>query len=330
MKPTSVIFLILAAILIVSGVIVCFIANGIAKNDGVELFCDYVDGTGNAVTEYDISGKKITRINIDLKDVDVNVVGNSAKTFIKVENYPNKAYEYWVTDGTINFKPAGILSIFTSFRINESGFGFNGLRHYLGLGKYKDMQKTITIYLSPDDQMTSIDVNVRSGNVKISDLSVFSSCKVNVTSGKITLDRVGGNAEAEITCASGGLVFEGCTLKNTVANVTESGTIDCLLSIQHSFTLKCDTGNVYLDSSKCGTEYYGVYPSSEIVINKPSEGGEDKEPDEKPQEGSDDKKDDAGKENEGKEDEKTVSGDKLPVEFRGNVKIGDIRVNVAH
>ncbi len=307
MKPTSVIFLILAAVLIVGGIVLCFIAGGLAAGADIELFCDYVDENGNAVTEHDIAGKSVSSINMDLDNAVVNIIGGAEKSYIKVENFPDKAYEFWLTAGEINFKETDALSIFTSFRINESGFGFDGLRHYLALNKYKDKDSVINIYLAATENITDINVSVDNGEVNVSSLDVVSAIDITVGDGKVTLNNVNSEGKANIVGENAILSFDSCNIADTIADVNQSGTINCTLAIQHIFTLNCaSSGNVYLDSVKANAQFTGVYPEEPIVLPVQDT----------PETGEADTNTPA--------DAEVVT----PVSFKGDVEHGDIKISV--
>ena len=307
MKPTSVIFLILAAILIVGGVVLCLVSGALASGADIELFCDYVDENGNAVTEHDISGKSISSVKIDLDSAIINIRGGSEKSYVKVENFPDKAYEFWLTAGELNIKDIHALSIFSSFRINESGFGFDGLRHYLALNKYEDKDNVINIYLSANDIITDLDIDVNKGEINIYDLGVLTELDLNVNDGKINLVSVESAGKATVTGNNAVLTFDGCDIADTVANVKENGTINCDIILQHVFTLDCvSSGNVYLDSVKANAQYSGVYPAEPIILpvtEDTAEGEETTEPSDAEEE-------------------------ILPVSFKGDVNHGDIKISV--
>lgn len=309
MKPTSVIFLILAAILVIAGLVLCLVSGAMASGADIELFCDYVDENGNAVTEHDISGKSVSAIKIDLDSAIINIHGGSEKSYVKVENFPDKAYEFWLTAGELNFKDTHALSIFSSFRINESGFGFDGLRHYLALNKYEDKDNVIDIYLSAKDNITTLDIDVDEGEVNVYDLSVLTEINLNVNDGKINLVSVNSAGKANVTGNNATLSFDGCNIADTVANVKENGTINCNVILQHVFTLDCvSSGNVYLDSVKANAQYSGVYPAEPIIIPTPEA--------------------DATTDEEAAESSGTESEEVLPVSFKGDVNHGDIKITV--
>lgn len=309
MKPTSVIFIIISGVLILAGVIVCCVAGFMASGQDIELYCDYVDETGNAVTEHEINGKNLSSINIDVEKAIVNIYGNSPKSYVKVENYPDKAYDLWLTAGDLNIEDADANSIFSSLRINESGFGFDGLRHYLALGKYKNKDRVINIYLSEKDNLSDIKIDLESGNVFMKDFNVSASLDIDVDDGNVTLQNITSDGKANIHGENSVFTFDCCDIFDTIADISETGTINCILKLQHIFTLNCtSSGNVYLDDVKANAEFSGVYPEVPIIIPvqpvAPVEGEEAVE--------------------EAPAEDEVVT----PVSFKGDVKYGDIKISV--
>lgn len=332
MKPTSIVFLILSAILIVSGIIICFIAGGIAKNDNVELYVDYIDDAGNAVIEQDLSGKKLSDLSINIKEADISIVGNSAKSYVKIENIPTKAYDFWITDGVLTIKDANLLSVFSSFRISESGFGFTGLRHYLALGKYKGMPRKITVYLERGKTLSTLDITLEKGEISFTDIEVRSALSVDSSEGGISLNNLTSPGVVKISCGTGDIKFDKCMMSSANAEIKEKGSIECLIDMQYSFALKCVSGGVYLDSVKAGSDYSGLYPAEalerKINVDDPDETEENGESAEtKDNKDSSDKKDNDKKDKKDK-DEKEDEEEPAPRMFVGRVNLGDIKVTV--
>ena len=353
MKPTSIIFLILSAILIVSGIIVCVVAGAIAKSDNIELYVDYIDDNGNAVVEYDLSGKKVSDVNIVLKRANINVIGDSEKTYVEIDNYPTKAYDYVVSDGTISMKDANLFSIFSSFRINESGFGFTGLRHYLALGKYKDMPRSVNVHLAKGSILHSINISVEEGDVTLSGVDLRAECTVTVGQGNAYLDDVTCPDILKVTCETGDISFNRCMVASTNADVTEKGNITCGIDMQYSFAVRSLSGGVYLDSVNNGSDFSGLYPTYAFERQEHKEEPDDTaEPAETGESGetaqteettaestSDDKKDDTSDETTDEKDAETTAAEPETTEpeeeisisqrlFVGRVKLGDIKIEI--
>ena len=58
MKPTSIVFLVVAVLLIIGGMITCSVAKNIAETDGYSLFHETEDGT--SYRQYEFTDKPVT------------------------------------------------------------------------------------------------------------------------------------------------------------------------------------------------------------------------------------------------------------------------------
>ena len=65
MKPTSIIFLIVAAALILCGTVTCAVASAQAKAQDIALF-ENSDADGNYVAQYAVTGSSVNRIDLRL------------------------------------------------------------------------------------------------------------------------------------------------------------------------------------------------------------------------------------------------------------------------
>ena len=330
MKSASIVSIILAVILIIIGVVICIIAGSMAeKQEGVYLYADRMSPDGDAINDYSLDGKNLNAISIDLKRANVNVIGNSDKSRVEVVDYPSKAYDYWVGDGTVHFKDATPLSLFTNIRISESGFGFTGLRHYLNLGAYKDKPRVINIYLAKGEILASTDIKIGTGYVTVTDVSSVATCNVTVENGNLTATNVISDGKATLNVANGDVELVHCRIREAVCAITEKGDLVSKIDFQHSLTLKCLGGTVFFDGEDKGAEFSGVYPSKPVELapepaqtesETPAE-GEAAAPDaEKPAEGGEGESD-------GKPDDKTPASE-FPMILKADVKIGDIKISV--
>ena len=74
MKPRSIIFLIVAAVLIVAGIIVCAVGSAGAKSDGIDIYSYSYDENDRTVTEVDISNEAIGKISLELGSCSVRMI----------------------------------------------------------------------------------------------------------------------------------------------------------------------------------------------------------------------------------------------------------------
>ena len=331
MRSASIISLILAAVLIVVGVIICVIAGNMASKDpSLDLYADRIDADGDAVNVYSLEGKNAKNIVIDLKRAHVNVIGGADRSRVEVVNYPSKAYDYWVSDGTVHIKDATVWSIFTNIRISESGFGFTGLRHYLNLGAYKDKVRVINIYLSAGDRLSAVDIDLDNGDVSLSDISPLTTCDVAVANGSVSMVNVTGEGKATVSAGTGGIEMVHCRVKESVLSITGQGDITAKIDYQHSFTLETLGGEIKLDGESVGGQYSGVYPSKPVVIaaEEPAQTGEEAAGDGQSAEGGDGSADDAQASDDSDSSAPETEKSALPMIVKADVKIGDIIITV--
>ncbi|MBQ4349683.1 MAG: hypothetical protein II768_00325, partial [Clostridia bacterium] len=74
MKPTSIISLIVAVLLVIVGLVTCFIAQNMAQSNGEQLFADHVDG--NTSISEEINLDNLERISVVFSSGRINIYGN--------------------------------------------------------------------------------------------------------------------------------------------------------------------------------------------------------------------------------------------------------------
>ena len=99
MKLGSIVGLIIAAILVVTGSILCIVGASNAKSEGRELFMQ-VDADGTRYVQ-DIS-TEVTKLSIDCKDTSITVNGNAERSYIEFRNFNPNRYSVSATANTFN------------------------------------------------------------------------------------------------------------------------------------------------------------------------------------------------------------------------------------
>ena len=74
MKPASIISLVIAVLLVVVGLVSCFIAQNMAKANGEYLFAE--DRGADSVYTVDLTDSEISKIELIASKVQVNIYGN--------------------------------------------------------------------------------------------------------------------------------------------------------------------------------------------------------------------------------------------------------------
>lgn len=263
MKPTSIIFLILAAILIVAGIILCIIGGAIAGADDVEILCEYTDEEGNDITDHSLAEYSLTSINIDFENANVNIIGQSAESKIEFKNINFAKYDFTINKKKLSLESINPLDVSSIIKFRENEGGFDGLRHYLHLGKYKDDVSEVTIYLTADQMIDDINISVKNGDIKIT--------------------KMGNSPTYNLTAKNGNVVFESTTTESSIKADVEKGnftfnrsnafSIDLIVNNgngkfitdrQFNYTCVCEAGNIFLDEENAGDTAPGVYPEIKV------------------------------------------------------------------
>lgn len=317
-KPTSIVFMIIAGVLIISGVVLCIVGGSMAKKQNVELFAENRDEAGNAVSCRSLGGGTVKSLSIDLDGGKIKLIGGAKKNEVRLINYAENSFDYSVTGNEMVLKEAGI---FTAFNfISEAGGNFNGLRHYLVMNRFKDEDKVVEVYIS--DTMTSlakVDIKLEKGDVSVEGFNIDCSCNISVGEGNVIVKETESKGKYDIEIANGDIIYENAMVSETEADVTENGNISCVIDTQYSFTLETKIGMIFLEGENIGKSYGGVYPAKPI---KKEEITKKEDTEEKDTEKDTEKQD---TENGDPETEKEPKN-KLPMIFFGKTVGGDITV----
>ena len=87
MKKSTIIFLIISVVLIITGIILCVVGNAKSVSEGSKLFRQVKDENGNLVETIDLSEEVLNKININVPNANVNVYGNSEKRYVEIINF---------------------------------------------------------------------------------------------------------------------------------------------------------------------------------------------------------------------------------------------------
>ena len=161
MKPTSIISLIVAVLLVIVGLVTCFIAQNMAQSNGEQLFADNVNG--NISISEEINLDNLERISVVFSTGKVNVYGNcdtpgadhySDVSKIELVNFKENYYTLTRSSNLLSFDETGDIKSMLKFW--ENGFSFKGMRYILNLEQIKsffrpeeeEKDKQINIYLT--------------------------------------------------------------------------------------------------------------------------------------------------------------------------------------
>lgn len=283
MKPTSIIFLILAAILIVTGIVVCLVSGSIARSNNTDLLCDKIDADGNAVTEESFDDASIKTVEISMEDVHVNIIGKSDRSYIEFKNINPVKYQWKIANGKLTVDTVSPFDISFSF-LKEKGSGMVGLRNYLHLNAYENKTAEVNIYFAGDKSISQLSANVKNGDVTLRNATFNCAYDLKTENGNITLENVKTERESVINTKKGNLTCTNCSLKaigkdsdGKKNSVIENGNVVFTTSEPYQYDVKCIAGHVILDGEIKDNAWHGLYPEGYVFDTQDSEEDEQTE-----------------------------------------------------
>ena len=198
MKLSSWIFLVISALMIVSGVFLCNYARSNAPSD------EAIDGyttseDGQSFLELDYSKQRVATISLNLKGCDVEIRGGSKEAKVELIGFKPNSYIANVTNKTI--KVSNQLSIMDYFSLDGSGVAFAGVWRTLlsFMGEQKEETPQVLVYIPADQDIKQFNLT-------------FDNCTVNMVNltGKTEYSIVSNKSKIDINTLSASIVDASC------------------------------------------------------------------------------------------------------------------------
>lgn len=197
MKPTSVIFLIVAILLACVGFLLCMTATSLATEQGIGLFSQVGDADDNYVHTETFSEEELKKIVVKVSDVKVNVIGGAEESRVELVNFMNSSYQVQAGRSTLQISDnAGISGIIDleNFKIN-----FNGFRDYLHyIFDRTEREKSLNIYLTDSADLVNFNITSTTGDITISDLATDCDYKIVIENGVVSLTDISTDSSVQI------------------------------------------------------------------------------------------------------------------------------------
>ncbi len=184
MKLGTIVGIVFSCLLIIGGIVLCSVGISMAEENGQSLYIQKdKDGTYHRLLIND----EITRIDLDLENVDVIVSGNADVSEIEFYNFNPNNYALTVTTNVISFEETPKIESVSDILTN--GFNFKGLRYVLDIKgyKYESDDKRVVINLASDADIKILDIATENGSIDISKLSTDSDISVTLDKGKLEM-----------------------------------------------------------------------------------------------------------------------------------------------
>ena len=222
MKPASIVALILGAVLMISGYILCVQGEKKAKEQGVDLFVSTRDENGDRVTVMEYDHTALDKIAIDLKKGNVYIrEGGEAK--IEIFNLFEGGYIRGLAGGMLMINDTlGVMDIIKEGAVGISFDGLRNILHDLDLG---DAQKKIIVYVPYGATLNAIQVNALEGDVFVEDIhDLNADIIVNTEKGNISVSDTSTSLRIQANALAGDVSIHG-SFANDIRISSDNGAL---------------------------------------------------------------------------------------------------------
>lgn len=249
MKKSNIIFLIVAVVLIITGIIFCVIGNAKSISEGSQLFRQKKDSEGNLIETIDLSEEVLNKINIKIPETQINVYGNSTKSYVEIVNFNAIDYSAYINNRALTIENDLVSAIIN--RVSGGDIGYNGLRDYFRITN-SNKKKEINIYLTSTDNVKIFDFTIENGNINFDSISTISDYNIILNQGNVTYKNI-----TEISKINAKIKSGNVELNSLFANVgvIEIGSGDLTLSSPKDMTYSYDL-TVEMGEITIGNESY--------------------------------------------------------------------------
>lgn len=209
-RTASIVTVIVSAVLILSGIIVCAVASASAKNEGIMIFPE--NENGESVFRYDFSDKDIERITLNAGKADIEVTHGGDRSFIEIRNFNANYYKLSVDETLLNFNEVD--SIASMFKFWEGGFSFKGMRYLFRFGDSGSGGRRIVLNLSDTQALKSMLISSNEGNVSISEGSSSADYTINADTGNVSVTSLKTSKSLSVSSSGANVKINGCSFSD--------------------------------------------------------------------------------------------------------------------
>ncbi len=274
MKPTSIIFLILAAVLIVAGAVTCSVAQSRAESENVSIFCYDYNENGEPIEKIDLTTENINKITVSLSDCDVEIVTGAERSELELVNF--EKYKYSLSTGDSELELSDSIGIKSVIRFNSGSFSFEGLRYIFpfgGKGKPKisdGAQRRAILRLADTTTVRNAVVEIENGDVSLNGLTLKADFNVSVENGNIRVLSDSSAVSYKLTAKNGNVDISDPTFSGSAVVRAEKGDISLSVNkeTECEYKLEAPLGAVSYYGTSSGHAYTtGTTYDAKITAN---------------------------------------------------------------
>ena len=273
MKPTSIIFLCLSVLLVVGGIVTCYIASGMARDAGIELFETSSDIEGNNIINNELDADGLNKVSLILKNADVAIHGGAESSYIELVNYGTNTYSYAVSNGILSVdESVGFLSL---LNFTDTSVSFGGLRQYLKWRGKSGEPRSVNIYLTDEYQLKQLEIKVEDGDVTIDGSKCKTDYSIEIGKGSLVFTNNNSNSTLTIAVGEGNVSVGNSSIINLGVTI-KRGDFDYSVSnyAYQSYSIVTDDGAVYLAGKEYGTSLFASTPMAFTTVTAEIKSGD--------------------------------------------------------
>lgn len=253
MKKTSIIFLVIAVLLLVSGIVLRNKGIEKAEKNDQPLFKQTLTDEGDLIERFEYSPLTINKINVNLdKNTNVNIIGNAEKCYVEIVNYNALQYTVYPNNHTLTIEDDTISALMG--RAEGGDISFNGVRDYIRNDKYNE-QKCINIYIATGAEVKIFDISILDGNVKIDNVPTVCDYTILMKEGNIETKNTPDLSLFKCKLDKGNVSVDKAKISNTDIDVKNGNvTFTTPIDLVYDYTVTSETGSIkYNDESYTGS-----------------------------------------------------------------------------
>ncbi|MBR5767203.1 MAG: DUF4097 family beta strand repeat protein [Clostridia bacterium] len=222
MKPTSVIYLVLAVILFFGGFGMCKYAEKLAEDRNQPIYDQEIGEAGSSLYTYEIDNTAVATLKLVFSDVDVTIKPSpDEKSRVELRNFSVRDYSVTLNgsavtvDGTVG-KLASLLDR------SSGGIQFRGLRYFLLKDPDPSLKRSVTVYISDASKLNSLSVSETGGSLSLSDIANPLDYSLSLKDCAARVSGVSTVSVGEISLKAGDLEVSGSSFNTLVIDSTDA------------------------------------------------------------------------------------------------------------
>ena len=228
MRKTSIVLLILSAILLIAGSILCLYASHLSKSTNTPLFDSTTQVREDGARVYDFTDQNISCLKFDVEKVDVQIQPSADEnSYMELYDFGNGTYDISRSNNWLTItNESGLSSLYQVLEDqenNEGGssflglhldnFRFRGLRYFFRFSPApSNARPRINVYVSAQSSLKIISADLEGGSITVNQMKLPCDYDIAGTQANITFTGVNTNSKVEIEDAQGNVTLDNSTI----------------------------------------------------------------------------------------------------------------------